>query len=1311
MATSDEQFDPPPPYDHEMSSIPLSDLVRFASRSHPPGNVSACLDDVTIAALADGAIRDPELTAAHTHLAACSPCRMQLAALGKLMVDPVVAASMPDRSRPWSSTRRIFSAAGVLTAIAAALVLVVLPARSPAPATYRDATFTASAAPTPLSPLGLVVTARSFVWSRVDDASSYRVTLFDADGTVVFEAQLQDTVVAMPDSLRLNPRVAYRWQVEARTGWDRWSRSALVDFRIAIAPTSQLSDTATGVLLAGSGAIGAMSDELWLREIQSSGTALAREARSSPDRLRDAFRTALTNAARAAPTGQASYLHTAQRLAQAHQVAWDDDFLLKELARFHRWSSAQRASKQWVDSVRIAGVDEYGRNGPAAAIAVWRQSLARASTIPDSTGMGAALGNIGAAMARDGQVAIASTHLKQAERVSELTGDIRAAANAISELGGLSEGSGDVAAARAAYARAMILRRRIGDTRGLAADHNNVASLLRSTGDVDGARRQLEAALVINRRDGRPTAAATNLVNLAALAADVGAFSQADADYRDALKIWRARADSAEAASALSGLGDLSLRRGDYPAAVRHFTDAAAILDRTGPLGDALAARQGRAAAFAAEGMLQRALDELAEAQRRGDSLNAPIPLKAATVLARADLAIRMNQDAVAEALYRNASTLFARVGLRAGVAAAQHGLGLVQLAEGDLLRAEATLRGALQLQRILRDHRGAATTQVALSEAALRTGNIGAARGYLDVAAADFTRLGDVVATALTLIQRADLEVAAGRLMTADSLFGVATARLAGRSVPDASWRIHSGQADLLARRGRTADAAKELRLSIHAIEQMSSSIRLTERRSSTLDDKWMVYQRLALVERRQGRIAESFATSESLRAREMVELLAMGRVDAPRDTAADLVVKEQDLRRRIGELSRTIQNDSPDWQPIRGPDVGKVNADSRSALLSAQAAYSQLQLEIRERAPRHAALVAGVSPVSWRTIAKQLSHDDVMLEYLLTDSTTIVYVISRDTLASVELPVSHRALARRVSFVLGAMMPRGGGADTAELAPLRQLYRELIRPVRATGLLEGKTRLVIVPHAELHYLPFAALIDDETPTTFLVQRYVVSVTPSAAVWAGARSAPPGGGSGILAMGPRLEQLPGSREEIAGIARLGGATARVLTGSTASETAFRREAPTRRVIHLATYGVLNKQNPLFSFVDLAEDRLNDGRLDVYEVFGLRLVADLVVLSACQSALASGAFGDVPAGDDWVGLSRAFLAAGARSVVASLWQVQDQATATLMVQFYQRYLPDADARDALAGAQRSMLAVPSTAHPYYWAGFEAIGGR
>jgi CHAT domain-containing protein len=179
----------------------------------------------------------------------------------------------------------------------------------------------------------------------------------------------------------------------------------------------------------------------------------------------------------------------------------------------------------------------------------------------------------------------------------------------------------------------------------------------------------------------------------------------------------------------------------------------------------------------------------------------------------------------------------------------------------------------------------------------------------------------------------------------------------------------------------------------------------------------------------------------------------------------------------------------------------------------------------------------------------------------------------------------------------------------------------------------------------------------------------------------------------------------------VAAIARLDWADTRVVSGTAATEAAFRREAPTRRVIHLATYGVLNKQNPLFSFVEFAPDAADDGRLEVHEVFGLDLAADLVVLSACQTGLGSGALGDVPAGDDWIGLSRAFLSAGALRVMASLWPVQDQATATLMERFYQGYTVGSDPGRALAEAQRAMLAAPASANPYYWAGFELVGGR
>jgi CHAT domain-containing protein len=236
---------------------------------------------------------------------------------------------------------------------------------------------------------------------------------------------------------------------------------------------------------------------------------------------------------------------------------------------------------------------------------------------------------------------------------------------------------------------------------------------------------------------------------------------------------------------------------------------------------------------------------------------------------------------------------------------------------------------------------------------------------------------------------------------------------------------------------------------------------------------------------------------------------------------------------------------------------------------------------------------------------------------------------------------------------------------------------------------------------------LPFAALFDRDG--RFLVQRYEVAVTPSASVWLalGERS-PSRAAAGVLAFAPRPDALPASRQEVAAIARLVGAD--VLTGAAASEAAFRRDAPSRRVLHLATYGILNKQNPLFSFVELAAGGNQDGRLEVHEVFGLHLAADLVVLSACQTGLASGALADVPPGDDWVGLTRAFLHAGAAHVVATLWPVDDWATAALMERFYQGYASDAEPARALAEAQRALLAQPATSHPFYWAGFVVAEG-
>lgn len=630
-------------------------------------------------------------------------------------------------------------------------------------------------------------------------------------------------------------------------------------------------------------------------------------------------------------------------------------------------------------------------------------------------------------------------------------------------------------------------------------------------------------------------------------------------------------------------------------------------------------------------------------------------------------------------------------------------------LARDDIRGARQLLDVALRSQLGAGNQRAVALARLSLGQVLLAQGDTAAARSHLTRAAADLEQLADPVAAAAALGERAALESAARLPAAAESLYRAALSQVGARVAPEITWRLHAGLGVTREQQGALDDASRELRASIADIERGGRTLAIAERRSGFLGDKWDIYARLAGLERKRGRSAAAFELSERLRAREMVELLAQGRVAAA-DPAADLVVREQDLRRRIGELTRELEGVDGGHQILRGPDVSRGAAVTRESLLRAQEAYADLLLEMRERAPRHAALVAG-EPPTWRTVAQQLAPDEAFIEYLVGDEGSVAFVVTSDTLAAVDLGVARHDLASLVDFVRGTLEPRGSPRlDSLWRGPLRQLDRHLIAPLEEAGLLRGKSRLTLVPQAELHYLPFAALIDPASGR-FLVERYVVTETPSATVWLSLRDRGGGTSTGFLALAPRPEALPATRQEVAGIARAVGSDVLVLSGRAATEAALRREAPSRRVLHLATYGVLNKQNPLFSFVELAPGGADDGRLEVHEVFGLQLNADLVVLSACQTGLGSGALSDVPAGDDWIGLARAFLHAGAARVVASLWPVRDRATALLMERFYQNYAVRADAGSALAAAQRALLAVPATAHPYYWAGFTLIGGR
>jgi CHAT domain-containing protein len=224
---------------------------------------------------------------------------------------------------------------------------------------------------------------------------------------------------------------------------------------------------------------------------------------------------------------------------------------------------------------------------------------------------------------------------------------------------------------------------------------------------------------------------------------------------------------------------------------------------------------------------------------------------------------------------------------------------------------------------------------------------------------------------------------------------------------------------------------------------------------------------------------------------------------------------------------------------------------------------------------------------------------------------------------------------------------------------------------------------------------------------TRFLSEDYVISLLPSAALFAAGRATRLPGH--LLALAPASAHLRFAGEEAQSITRYFRGDRITLIGPRATESAFKRSAERYQVIHLATHGFFNKFNPMFSGVQLERDRENDGRLEVHEILGLRLGARLVTLSACETALGSGYFSEFPVGDDFVGLTQAFLSAGADAVLSSLWQVDDRSSMELIRTFYARR-PHQDPANALAYAQRLTLRSGGLfSHPYHWAGFVLIG--
>ncbi len=255
------------------------------------------------------------------------------------------------------------------------------------------------------------------------------------------------------------------------------------------------------------------------------------------------------------------------------------------------------------------------------------------------------------------------------------------------------------------------------------------------------------------------------------------------------------------------------------------------------------------------------------------------------------------------------------------------------------------------------------------------------------------------------------------------------------------------------------------------------------------------------------------------------------------------------------------------------------------------------------------------------------------------------------------------------------------------AAASHLRLLHEQLLAPLEPWL---RQPHVVVVPHGVLHALPFAAMGAGEGS---LLDRHSLSVAPSSAVFQLCAQRSPGTATGTLLV---AAEPAGARAEVEAVGR-SWTGAQQLTGADSTLAALRAAAPGCRVVHIAAHGVLRADNPYFSALELA-----DGRLNVIDIYNLRLDADLVALSGCGTAL-----GDLASGDEVIGLTRAFLYAGARAVVSSLWDVDDATTAEFMQSFYAHWRSGRSRGAALRAAQ--LEAREQHPHPYFWAPFQLAG--
>ncbi|WP_404783556.1 tetratricopeptide repeat protein [Altericista sp. CCNU0014] len=997
------------------------------------------------------------------------------------------------------------------------------------------------------------------------------------------------------------------------------------------------------------------------------------------------------------------------------------------------------------------------------ALEYYNQALPISRAVGDRTREATTLNNIGLVYDALGEKTKALEYYNQALPIIRAVGDRAGEARTLNNMGLVYDALGEKTKALEYYNQALPISRAVGDRAGEAVTLNNIGRVYDDLGEKTKALEYYSQALPISRAVGDRTQEATTLNNMGGVYDALGEKQKALEYYNQALPIIRAVGGRAGEAVTLNNIGRVYDDLGEKTKALEYYNQSLPISRAVDERTQEATTLNNMGGVYDALGEKQKALEYYNQAlpisRAVGDRT------REATTLNNIGLVYDALGEKTKALEYYNQSLLISRaVGDRAGEARTLNNIGVIYSNLGEKTKALEYYNQALPIIRAVGDRAGEAVTLSNIGLVYDALGEKQKALEYYNQALPISRAVGDRTQEAGTLNNIGGVYDALGEKTKALEYYNQALPiiRAVGDRAGEAT--ILNNIAHVYREQGKLEAALEQINAAIAIIDELRLKISAKELRTSYFSSVQDYYQfktdllmQLHQKSPQKGYEKQAFETSDRARARGLIELLTESNITLQPTTAnSALFTQERTLHQALRQLEqRRVITLSKDHTPAQAQALDRQS----EALLQQR---QDLTVKLRTADPAYANLKYP-QPLTLSQIQQQvLDKDTLLLQYSLGADQSYLWAVTANGIQTYILPKQATLEAAAKKFRSATANPGSQIIDAKRTGDA--LYQLILAPV-ANQL--PRKRLLIVADGALQYTPFAALPLPNTPTyTPLLKNHEILNAPSASAIAVLRQQKYTIGPKTLAViadpvfrsddgriaernanaldacAPALadrnqpktviaqnlprdlqntlrdldlrgiQRLPETRkeaEEILALVPPAQNTAACAFAASYGRVTQPKNNPLNqyRIVHFATHGLVNPIQPQFSGLVLSlvdrQGKPQDGFLRLHDIFNLRLAADLVVLSACQTGMGK----DIK-GEGLVGLTRGFMYAGSRRVVASLWSVADDATAQLMAEFYRSMLQQKQTpAAALRSAQLKMW--ETKPDPYLWAAFTLQG--